>query len=485
MRGYGFRLRPPPAFSLRSPLQSLVRLQSLQYSAIIFTMKKNERDMTAGPVWEHIVFFALPLLLGNVFQQLYNTVDNVVVGNFIGKSALAAVGSSAPIVFALIGFFMGLSAGAGVVISQYYGAKQFEKVSQTVHTTMTMTFILCVILTVVGVILAPEMLKWMNTPDDVLAEGSAYLRIFFAGATGMLVYNMGAGILRAVGDSKRPLYFLIFTTLLNTGLDLLFVCVFNWGISGAAYATIFSQGLSALMILFVLTRSKEAYKIEWRKLSINRPILRQIISVGLPSAFQQLVTAVSNVFVQAYINAFGSAVMAGWSAYRSLDMFMLMPMMSVSLAATTFTGQNIGAGKADRVKAGVRTSFLLSEGITLVLILLLCSFSPQLVRIFNKESDVIESGVLFIRLLSPLYVCCVVNQIFAGVLRGAGDAKAPMLIMLSAFVLFRQIYLFIASRLSDSLSVVAFGYPMGWILCSILMYAYYRTGKWKKYAMVG
>lgn len=442
--------------------------------------KKNERDMTQGPVWQHIIFFALPLLLGNIFQQLYNTVDNWVVGNWVGKQALAATGSSTPIIFSLIGFFAGLATGAGVIISQYYGAKNDKKVSETVQTTIVMILFLSIVISLAGVLLTPLMLKAMNTPENVLKEGETYLRIYFAGASGLLLYNAGSGILRAVGDSRRPLYFLIFTAILNTVLDLVFVIVFKWGIAGAAYATIISQGLSAILVLITLTRTKASYRILWKKLSFSPFIFRQILAVGLPAAIQQLLTAVSNVFVQAYINNFGEDVMAGWSAYRNIDMFMLLPMMSVSLAGTTFTGQNTGAGNLKRVKEGVRTTLALAEMITVALLIFLFIFASNLVHLFSKDQAVISQGTMLLRLLSPFYIACVVNQIFAGILRGAGDARAPMFIMLASFVLFRQLYLAIVSRLSSSLIPIALGYPAGWVACSIGMFVYYKAGRWKK-----
>lgn len=447
--------------------------------------KKHDRDMTQGACWKHILFFALPLLLGNVFQQFYTTVDNVIVGRFLGKAALAAVGSSAPIIFSMIGFFMGLSAGAGVVISQYYGGKQFDKVSRTVQTTMVMTFVLCVVISFVGYFLAPFLLRVMHTPDDVMENALIYFRIYFSGATGLLIYNMGSGILRAVGDSVRPLFFLIFTALLNTVLDLVFVLAFKWGIAGVAWATVISQAVSATLILIVLTVSKESYRLIWKKLSVDWYILGRVVKIGFPAAIQQFITAISNVFVQSYINYFGSAVMAGWSAYRNIDMFMLLPMMSVSLSATTFTGQNIGAKKIDRVRLGVRTALCLSYAVTILVLIPILIFAPRLIMLFNKEADVVEMGVLILRLLSPFYLACVINQVFAGVLRGAGDAKAPMFIMLFSFVFFRQTYLFIASHITeniqDAFKPILLGYPVGWIVCSVVMLVYYTSGRWKKF----
>lgn len=437
--------------------------------------------MTEGVIWKQILLFALPLMAGNLFQQLYNTVDSIIVGNFVGKEALAAVGSVGPIMNSLIGFFMGLSTGAGVVISQYYGAKKEDRVQRAVHSMLCMTIFLCLVVTIAGILLCPAMLRLMQTPDDVYVQAEEYLAIYFAGVSGLMIYNMGSGILRAVGDSKRPLYFLIFSACTNTVLDIVFVAGFHMGIAGAAWATVIAQCLSALLILLTLSRASGAYRIVWKKLRMDWTILRQIIRIGFPAAIQMMITSISNIFVQSYINVFGSSVMAGWSAYSKIDMFMMMPMQSVSLAATTFVGQNLGAGKTRRAKTGTRTSLLLAVVVTVVIMIPLLIFAPWMVRMFNSDSSVISYGALFIRLLSPFYVLCCVNQVYASSLRGAGDSKAPMIIMLLSFVVFRQIYLFVTSRVFGTIIPVAFGYPAGWILCSLLIYLYYRLGHWEKH----
>lgn len=443
--------------------------------------KRKDRDMTEGVIWKQILLFALPLMAGNLFQQLYNTVDSIIVGNFVGKEALAAVGSVGPIMNSLIGFFMGLSTGASVVISQYYGAKKEDRVQRAVHSMLIMTFFLCMVVTIAGILLCPAMLKLMQTPDDVYVQAEEYLAIYFAGVSGLMIYNMGSGILRAVGDSKRPLYFLIFSACTNTVLDIVFVAGFRMGIAGAAWATVIAQCLSALLVLVTLSRASGAYRIVWKKLRMDWTILRQIIRIGFPAAIQMMITSISNIFVQSYINVFGSSVMAGWSAYSKIDMFMMMPMQSVSLSATTFVGQNLGAGKIRRAKTGTRTSLLLAVAVTVIIMIPLLIFAPWMVRMFNGDSAVISYGTLFIRLLSPFYVLCCVNQVYASSLRGAGDSKAPMIIMLLSFVVFRQIYLFAASRLFGTIIPVAFGYPAGWVLCSLLIYLYYRLGHWEKH----
>lgn len=442
--------------------------------------KRKDKDMTQGGIVKLLIQFSIPLLIGQLFQQLYNTVDTLVVGNFVGKEALAAVGSTASIINMLIGVFLGFSMGANVVVSQYYGAHDEKSVHDTVHTTIVMSLAFSVILTVLGVVLVPLMLRMMDTPADVFQDAAAYLRIYFTGVSGLILYNMGSGILRAVGDSKRPLWFLIFSAIMNTILDLVFVVVFDMGVAGVAWATIISQFLSAVLILFVLSRTSGPYRLIWSHLRINRAILNSIIQIGLPSSIQQGVTAFSNVFVQGYINRFGSAYMAGYSAYGKVDVFALLPMQAVSMASTTFVGQNIGAGDVQRAKKGIHASLLLSIGCTAILIIPMMIFAPQIISVFNSEPDVIYYGALYMRLTSPFYLTVCINQIFAGALRGAGDTRAPMFIMLGSFVVFRQIYLFVFSRIfPGNFYPIVFAYPAGWILCSTLLYIYFRHSHWE------
>ena len=443
-------------------------------------LRQRDTDMNSGSIVKHLLLFAVPLLIGNAFQQLYNTVDSVVVGNYVGKEALAAVGSVAPIINMLIGFFNGLSAGAGVVISQRYGAHDGERVHRAVQTTVALTLVLCVALTAIGVLMVPAMLRMMRTPQDVEAQAAEYLRIYFGGLSGLLLYNAGAGILRAVGDSRRPLYFLIFSALTNTALDILFVRFFRMGIAGAAIATVIAQSLSAILVLATLTRSTADYRITWNRLRFHRDALKRICSIGLPSALQMAVTSFSNVFVQSYVNRFGSSCMAGWTSYQKIDSFALLPMMSLAMAVTTFVGQNLGAGNRKRAHRGTYTGFGLALGITAAVLAPLMVFAPQLISLFNREEGVLRYGTLFIRVMSPFYLLCVVNQIFAGSLRGAGVTKVPVLIMLGSFVVFRQIYLYVTYRLIGTILPVTLGYPIGWVLCSGLIYLYYRFGNWQK-----
>ncbi len=443
-------------------------------------LKPKNVDMTRGVIWKQFVSFAVPLLLGFVFQQLYNTVDSVVVGNFVGKEALAAVGSTGSIINTLIGFFAGLATGASVVIARLFGARDEAGVSRAVHTTIVMTLLLAVLFTVLGVAMVPFMLRLMKTPADVLPASQTYLTIYFAGVIGLMLYNAGAGILRAVGDSRHPLYFLVFSAIVNTLLDLLFVLTFGLGVAGVAYATVIAQLLSAVLVLFTLSRASGAHQLRMHALRLSPPILKSIIKIGLPAAIQSTLTSFSNVFVQSYVNAYGSACMAGWSAYGKLDQLALLPMQSISMASTTFVGQNLGARNLVRAKQGIRTAVLMSTVSTASLMLPLMLFAKPLLGFFNRDPEVLAFGRLFVVWMSPFYVFACVNDILAGALRGAGESKAPMFIMLLCFVVIRQIYLFFVSRVAPTVLPIALGYPLGWILCAALQFAYYRFSGWEK-----
>ena len=441
--------------------------------------RKKTRDMTQGTIWKHLLAFALPLMIGNLFQQLYNTVDSIVVGQFVSKQALAAVGSTTSIINMLVGFFSGVSVGAGVIISQRFGAKDPEGVHKAVHTTISLTLIIGLIGTVVGIVLAPIMLTLMKTPQDVFVEAKAYLQIYFGGISGLMLYNMGSGILRAVGDSRRPLYFLVFSSCVNIVLDLLFVLGFHMGVEGVAYATIIAQFSSAALIYITLYRTHDVHRFQPKKLRIYPEMVRSIIRVGLPAGLQQALTSFSNVFVQGYINSFGTNCVAGWSCYHRIDQFILLPMQSISMASTTFVGQNIGHRDLERTEKGIRTAVMLSIVVTGILIGLVVIFCAPLIKIFNDDPGVVEYGVMFIRLISPFYLIICFNQIYAGALRGAGDAKAPMFIMLFSFVLFRQLYLAIGTQFINTEWFVGLGYPAGWAMCSTLQLLYYYKSKWR------
>lgn len=446
--------------------------------------RRKDVDMTSGNITRHIISFALPLLVGNIFQQLYNTVDTWVVGNFVSNEAFSAVGTVGPIINMLIGFFMGLSSGAGVVISQYYGAKREDDVSRAVHTSILMTLVLGVVFTFIGLGMTPFMLRLMKTPEEVLPESTAYLTIYFSGLIGLMVYNIGAGILRAVGDSQRPFYFLVVCAVLNTVLDLVFVLLLHMGVEGVALATIISQGVSAVLVVITLLRSTNCIRLRIRALKLHWDMLKKIFTVGIPAALQMAVTAFSNIFVQSYINYFGADCMSGWTAYAKVDQLLFLPMQSIALASTTFVGQNLGRNQVERARKGVTVSLRIAVISTLVMMIPVLIFAAPIVSFFNSKKEVIEYGTMLLRWLSPFYVLCCFNQIYSGALRGAGNSKAPMLIMLCSFVLFRQVYLYVMSGICNEIIPIAMGYPAGWLLCSSLTAIYYHRVKLGKTRLV-
>ena len=447
--------------------------------------RRGDVDMTEGSIPKHIIAFAFPLLIGNIFQQLYNMVDTWVVGNFVSSEAMAAVGSVGPIINMLIGFFLGLASGAGVVISQYYGAKNDGGVSDTVHTSLAMTLILAVVFTGVGILMTPFMVDMMDTPPEVRPETVTYLTIYFSGVAGLMLYNMGAGILRAVGDSRRPFLFLVVSAVLNTVLDLVFVIAFGMGVAGVALATILAQFVSAVLVTVSLLRAPSAIRLIPRKLKIVWPIMGRIVKVGIPAAVQMAITSFSNIFVQKYINYFGADAMAGWTAYAKVDALLFMPMQSIALASTTFVGQNLGKNQVARARHGVSISLGMAAAATVVCMIPVILGAPWTVAFFNSEPEVVRYGTLLLRTITPFYVLCIVNQVCSGALRGAGNSRAPMIIMLLSFVVFRQIYLYVmANFIRNEIIPIAMGYPAGWLVCSLTTLIYYLRADLSKTRLV-
>lgn len=431
-------------------------------------------DMTRGSIWKHLVLFAAPLLLGNLFQQLYNTVDSVVVGNFVGKAALAAMGCTTSICNTLVYFFNGISIGAGIVISNYFGGNNQKKLHEAVETAVLSAIIVGTLVSLLSIPFVPFMLKLMKTPTEAMGPAGDYLRIYFLGTIFLFCYNIGSGILRAVGDTKTPLKILIFTSVLNILLDLLFVVVFQWDIVGAAAATVLSEAVSAVLSFVVLTQSKEAFRLTWRDLRMDYGILKSILVLGLPVGIQQALTAFSNAFVQAYVNSFQStSIMAGWSSYQKLDQFALLPVISIGQATTTFVSQNLGAKDRMRAQKGTRISIVLGSCVVIGISAVLGIFAPRFVSLFNQDSEVIYYGTRFVWMTLPFRFFGVWNQTLAGALRGAGDARSPMLIMLFSFVFCRQAYLFIVTRFVKNIYTVGLGYPFGWVVCAVLSMVYY------------
>lgn len=442
-------------------------------------MRKSEsHDLIHGSIAKSIFWFSIPLLVGNLFQQLYNTVDAYVVGNFVGKEALAAVGASSPIINMLIGFFMGLATGAGVIIAQYYGAEDHDRLKKAVHSSAALTLVMSLLLTVVGLLGTNPMLHAVGIPADVFPESSTYLLIYFAGITFNLIYNMGSGILRAIGDSKRPLYFLVIACVINIILDFLFVKFFQWGVAGAGYATLIAQAIAAALVTVVLMKTDGPHQLIIKQICFDFPILKKIIMIGLPTGIQQSIVSLSNVIVQSYVNAFGSNVVAGYSASIRIDGFVNLPLQSFNMAITTFVGQNIGAKQYDRVKKGSRSALWMTAGVIGVMAISLFFFGEEFIAIFNNEPDVIQAGRTMQLAFVPFYIVLPIVQIYNGVLRGAGKSSIPMYIMVFNFVILRQIYLFFVTQITSEVFYVFMGWPVTWITCAIMFIIYYHKVDW-------
>ena len=442
-------------------------------------MKTHEScDLIHGSIAKSIFWFSIPLLVGNLFQQLYNTFDSYVVGNYVSKQALAAVGASSPIINMLIGFFMGLATGAGVIIAQYYGANDHERLKKAVHSSAALTLVMAIFLTVLGILGTNPMLHAVGTPSDVLPESSLYLTIYFAGITFTLIYNMGSGILRAIGDSKRPLYFLVIACIINIFLDFLFVKFLHLGVAGAGYATLIAQAISAIMVVYVLMNEKGSHRLIFKDIRFHFPILKKIIMVGLPTGLQQSIVSLSNVIVQSYVNSFGSSVVAGYSASIRIDGFVNLPLQSFNMAITTFVGQNIGAKQYERVKKGTRVALGMTLAVIASISLLLFFYGESFIAIFNSEVDVIQAGRTMQLAFVPFYIVLPIVQIYNGVLRGAGKSSIPMYIMVFNFVILRQIYLAIITKLTTSVYYDFMGWPVTWITCAIMFLIYYHKVDW-------
>lgn len=434
--------------------------------------------MTEGVIWKEILLFSIPLLLGNLFQQLYNAVDSVVVGNYIGAQALAAVGSSAPVINLLVSFFMGLAVGAGVIISRYFGARKKEELHIAVHTSLALTFAAGLVMTLIGVLISPYVLQWVGTPSDVMDSSVLYLRIYFLGILSVMVYNMGSGILRAVGDSRNPLYFLIVSSVTNIILDMLFVIVFHMGIAGVGWATLIAQTISAVLTILLLMRTKEEYQVKLKHIRFHKHMLYEIVRLGLPSGLQNAIVSFSNVIVQSNINAFGSLAMAGCGSYTKIDGFAILPVMSYSMALTTFTGQNMGAKKYDRVKQGAKTGILMSVLTIVCISALLLMLGPNVLAIFSSDPTVINYGLYMMHVLAPGYIFLAISHAFNGIIRGAGITTVPMIVMVTCWCGLRMAWILTSVPLFHDIGVVFMGWPLTWIASALWLFLYYRKGKW-------
>mgnify|MGYP002309684420 CR=1 FL=1 len=422
--------------------------------------------MTEGVIWKEILFFAIPLILGNLFQQLYNTVDSIIVGNYVGSNALAAVGSSGAIINLLIGFCIGASTGAGVVISQFYGAKNTEGVRKAVHTTMAIALVAGVLLTVIGITMTPSMLRLMGTPDKVFEQSVIYLQVYFGGSLFSVVYNMSAG------NSRRSLVYLMIAAISNIFLDLIMVVGLKLGIVGAALATDISQLISCIFIWGFLIRSEDVYKLKIKEIRCYDHLLSKIIRIGIPTGIQNIVISLSNLIVQTSVNSFGATVMAGFAAYIKIDGFNILPVMSFSMAATTFAGQNYGAGNIDRVRKGMRVTVAMGVIYCLCIGGILLLFSHPIIGVFSKDPTVIEYGVRAMWYFCPFYFILAIMHGLAGAIRGIGKSVPPMVIILISLCVYRVVWIQLAVPHIPTIDGVYMVYPISWLIGAILMIIY-------------
>ncbi len=441
----------------------------------------NKNSITEGPIWKSLIAYFGTLLLGAFFQQFYNTVDAIIVGKAVGSDALAAVGGSAAMVVNLfVGFFMGASSGATVVIAQFYGAERKEEVSKAVHTAIALAIIGGAVITAIGIFISSWIIHAMNTPLEITEASTAYLRIYFIGMIANLVYNMGAGILRAVGDSKRPLIVLIISCFVNIILDVFFVIILGLGklgitegVIGVAIATIMCQAISAVIVVVMLMKSSDSYKLYLKKIKLDPAMLRRILAIGLPAGVQSTMYTLSNILIQSSINSFGKDATAAWAAYGKIDVLFWMTISSLGTAVTTFAGQNFGAGKYDRVRNTVRQAFAIAALITIPLALSLLAGGRLLLHVFVDDTAVIDIGVQMIEFLAPFYVTYIGVEIFSGTLRGLGDALIPMLITLSGICFLRVFWILVVFPQNRTIENVEMSYPITWITTSVLFLFYY------------
>ncbi len=438
------------------------------------TAQTAENKITEGVIWKQLLLFFFPILFGTLFQQLYNAADAVIVGRFVGKEALSAVGGgTGTVINLLVGFFVGLSGGASVVISQYYGARKAELVEYAVHTAIAFCILGGFVLMVGGILTAPAILTAMDTPADVLDPSILYIRIYYVGTIGNLIYNVGAGILRAVGDSRRPLYFLIASCFANILLDLLLIVCFDLGVAGAGIATICSQALSAVLVILVLVRVKDMHRLDLHKIRIDRKMLHRIVQIGFPAGLQSVMYSLSNIIIQAAINGLGTDTVAAWTVYGKMDALFWMTISSFGIAITTFAGQNYGAGKMERVRKGISTCLAMCFASTIVISILLNIGGYFLYSLFTSDPEVLRIGMQIVHFLVPTFFTYVCVEVLSGALRGVGDCWIPTLICLSGICLIRVLWIMLAVPQRPDIYTMTFSYPLTWTITSVLFIVYY------------
>ena len=444
--------------------------------------QKKTLLMTEGSIWKSILLFSVPLILGNLLQQLYNTADSIIVGNFLGSNALAAVGSSGSPIYLLIGFSQGVAVGAGVVVSQYLGAKDKKETRIAVHTSLAIAVILGLILTVGGIAVSRSLLIWMNTPEEVLGDAVTYMKLYFGGVLFSVVYNMAAGILNAAGNSQRSLIYLGCASITNIILDLVLIAGLRMGVEGAAIATDISQLVSCVLSLRFLIKSTDDCRVIPREIRLHKKMAARIIRVGLPTGIQNMVISFSNVLVQASVNSYGAAAMAGFAAYMKIDGFNILPVMSFSMAATTFVGQNFGAGKLDRVKRSLWVTLAMSVGYTLFTGALLLVFRYPILHLFTQDDTVVEFGVAAMKYFCPFYFLLAILHSLAGAVRGTGKSVPPMVVLLLSLCLFRVAWIQFILPFFHSIEGVFVLYPVSWGLGAVLMVLYTWRANWMEHA---
>lgn len=439
---------------------------------------QNINQITEGIIWRQLLLFFFPIVFGTFFQQLYNTIDTVIVGQFVGKAALASVGGSATqLINLVVGFFTGLSSGASVVIAQFFGAKDERSVKESLHTAYAFSILGSIVISALGIGLAPQLLRWMNTPEELLADSTLYLRIYFAGILFVFIFNVGSSILRAVGDSKNPLYYLIACCFINIFLDLLFVIVFHLGVAGVAYATFLSQAISALLVTHKLMTSHSILTLKIRDIRLHKNVLKSQLWIGLPAGFQSVMYSISNVIIQAALNRFGTDTVAAWSAYGKLDAIFWMVSGAIGISITTFVGQNYGARKYDRVHKSVRICLGIDSIISVILIVFLMLFRVPLFRLFTQDPSVIRIGSDMLALITPCYIFFVFIEVLAGALRGMGDVMTPTLITLLGVCVLRLIWIAVVLQISPTVNAIIYSYPVTWIATAVLFIIYYLYKK--------
>ena len=432
-----------------------------------------KKDLTNGSIYRNLITFSIPILMGYFFQNLYNSVDSAIVGRYVGKAALGAVTSSSTISNVIVGFFTGLATGVTVILSRHFGAKDYQTLHKAIHTSIMFSIVSGIGMALIGQFISPLLLQAVNCPADVYEHAVTYLRLYLIGCVFTSIYNVSSSVLRSVGDSRSPFIYLVISSIVNIVLDIVLVARFGMGVSGVGIATIVSQMVSCLCVYVRLTGTDDVYKLVIKDLKIDLPILKDLINVGLPAAFQTCLISLSNVFIQRYVNMFNSDAIAGVGAAQKVDNFASMPGQSIGLAITTFVSQNLGAGKPERVKEGIKVSIIINMVSLAMIAVPGYIFAPQLVEIFNEDPEVVRYGVGMVRTLLPLYFILGLDSIYAGVVRGYGHSRAVMILSLIAMVVLRQIYLAVFMNIFHSIYVVYFGYPIAWFFATVLIYLFY------------